>query len=106
MTRIIGVYVDKKLAKFARGCDLLIHDAQYTTEEYLDVFSSKQGYGHSTFEMAVEAKNQANAEKLVFFHFDPAYNDEKLDELGAQYEKENMIWNHQIRPTELFVLRK
>ncbi len=82
---------DKKLAKFARGCDLLIHDAQYTTEDYLDVFSSKQGYGHSTFEMAVEAKNQANAEKLVFFHFDPNYDDNKLNSIKEQYKDDNII---------------
>ena len=82
---------DKKLAKFARGCDLLVHDAQYTTEDYLDVFSSKQGYGHSTFEMAVEAKNQANAEKLVFFHFDPNYDDNKLNSIKEQYKDDNII---------------
>lgn len=82
---------DKKLAKFARGCDLLIHDSQYTTEDYLDVFSSKQGYGHSTFEMAVEAKNQANAEKLVFFHFDPNYDDNKLNSIKEQYKDDNII---------------
>ena len=48
---------DKKLANFARNCDLLIHDAQYTTEDYLDSYSPKQGYGHSTFDMAIECKS-------------------------------------------------
>ena len=32
-----------------------------------------------------------NAEKLVFFHFDPAYNDDKLDELSSVYSKENAV---------------
>lgn len=59
---------DKKLANFARGCNLLIHDAQYTTEDYMNSFVPKQGYGHSTFDMAIECQNQVNAEKLVFFH--------------------------------------
>ena len=72
---------DKKLANFARGCNLLIHDAQYTTEDYLDAFTPKQGYGHSTFDMALEAKNQTGAEKLVFFHFDPDYDDNKLNSI-------------------------
>ena len=58
---------DKKLANFARGCNLLIHDSQYTTEDYLNSFVPKQGYGHSTFDMAIECKNQVGAEKLVFF---------------------------------------
>ena len=83
---------DKKLANFARNCNLLIHDAQYTTEDYQDAFVPKQGYGHSTFEMAVESKHQANAEKLVFFHYDPDYDDEKLNSIKAHYkDDENII---------------
>lgn len=77
---------DKKLTNFARGCNLLIHDAQYTTEDYLNSFVPKQGYGHSTFDMAIECQNQTNAEKLVFFHFDPEYDDEKLDSIKEQYK--------------------
>jgi phosphoribosyl 1,2-cyclic phosphodiesterase len=77
---------DKKLALFARGCNLLIHDAQYTSEDYLNPFSSKQGYGHSTFEMALEMKKAANAKKMAFFHFDPEYDDEKLEEIGNHYK--------------------
>lgn len=76
---------DKKLAKFARNCTLLIHDAQYTTEDYLDTFSPKQGYGHSTYEMAIDAQKQINAEKLVFFHFDPSYDDKKLDRIKEEF---------------------
>jgi ribonuclease BN (tRNA processing enzyme) len=76
---------DKKLVNFAKNCNLLIHDAQYTTEDYMDTFVPKQGYGHSTFDMAVECKNQSNAEKLVFFHFDPSYNDEKLNIISQKY---------------------
>ncbi len=77
---------DKKLSSFARGCNLLIHDSQYTTADYLDPFVPKQGYGHSTFEMAVEAKKQAGAEKLVFFHYDPGYDDNKLNSIKEKYK--------------------
>ncbi len=76
---------DKKLADFARNCDVLIHDAQYTTEDYLNQYSPKQGYGHSTFDMAIEAQRQTNADKLVFFHFDPSYDDEKLNRINEHY---------------------
>ena len=82
---------DKKLVNFARNCDLLIHDAQYTTEDYLDSFVPKQGYGHSTFEMAVECKNQANAQRLVFFHFDPCYDDTKLNSIKEHYRGQDDI---------------
>ncbi len=82
---------DKKLIKFARNCNLLIHDSQYTTEDYLSLYTPKQGFGHSTYEMALDAKKQINAEKLVFFHFDPSYNDEKLNELNHSFGKEDAI---------------
>ena len=78
---------DRKLSMFARNCDLLIHDAQYTTDDYLQSCSPKQGYGHSTFDMALECQKQSGAKKLVFCHFDPSYDDQKLDEIAAQYQK-------------------
>ncbi|MBR6098428.1 MBL fold metallo-hydrolase [bacterium] len=80
---------DRKLASFAKDCDLIIHDSQYTTEDYMDAFVPKQGYGHSTFDMSVECKEQINAKQLVFFHFDPSYNDEKLDKLKEEYQTKN-----------------
>ncbi len=82
---------DKKLINFARGCNLLIHDSQYTTEDYMDSFAPKQGYGHSTFDMAVEAKNQSGAEKLVFFHYDPDYDDAKLNSIKENYKQDENI---------------
>ena len=72
------VGADKKLAFFARNTDLLIHDSQYTGEDYLSPIAPKQGFGHSTFEMAIETAKAAQAKKLAFFHFDPSYDDEKL----------------------------
>ena len=82
---------DKKFANFARNCTLLIHDAQYTTEDYMNAYSSKQGFGHSTFEMALEAQQQVNAEKLVFFHFNPDYDDNKLDSVAHSYNSDNAL---------------
>lgn len=78
---------DKKLSMFARNCNLLIHDAQYTTDDYLNSYYPKQGYGHSTFDMALDAKKQSGAKKLAFYHFDPNYNDIKLDEIMQHYKK-------------------
>ena len=77
---------DRKLVNFAQGCDLIIHDAQYTTEDYMDAFVPKQGYGHSTFEMAIECRKQINAQRLVFFHYDPSYDDKKLDRIKEEYK--------------------
>lgn len=76
---------DKKFAMFARGADLLIHDSQYTTDEYINSCVPKQGYGHSTFDMAMEAFSQSHAKSLAFFHLDPNYNDEMLQEIENHY---------------------
>lgn len=86
---------DKKLANFARGCNLLIHDAQYTMEDYLDTYSPKQGYGHSTFDMALEAKQQTNAKKLVFFHYDPEYDDNKLNAIRDKYKQDDIVFAYE-----------
>lgn len=80
---------DKKFVKFARNCDLLIHDAQYTTEDYLNPSSPKQGYGHSTYDMAIEAMKQSKAKSLVFYHFDPGYDDVKLNRIKEHYSPDN-----------------
>ena len=79
---------DKKLARFARNCDLLIHDAQYTSEDYSSTSAPKQGFGHSTFDMALDSKNQAHANQLAFFHLDPSYSDEKIAEIERYYKSQ------------------
>lgn len=78
---------DKKFIQFAYNCDCLIHDAQYTYQDYINPIQPKQGYGHSTFEMAIETAQMAKANKLFFFHYDPDYDDEKLSMLEMEFCK-------------------
>jgi phosphoribosyl 1,2-cyclic phosphodiesterase len=73
------------LIEFARGCDLLIHDAQYTEEEYIQM--PRQGWGHSTPEMATLVAQKAEVKQLVLFHHDPHHDDDKLDEMEAHSRK-------------------
>lgn len=70
---------DTRLIEFAMGADLLIHDAQYTNEEY--VTDPKQGWGHSTPEMAIAIAQAAKVKKLVLFHHDPSHDDDTLAEI-------------------------
>jgi len=63
--------IDPKVVAFARNADLLIHDAQYTPEELKD----KKGWGHSSWEQAIEVAVQAGVKKLALFHHDPEHND-------------------------------
>ena len=75
------VGTDKRLVKFAKDADVLIHDAQYLDEHYwgqLEGFPSTQGYGHSTVSMACGVAASSLAGQLVLFHHDPAYSDEMV----------------------------
>ena len=77
---------DARLINFARGTDLLIHDSQYLLAEYSGMPMPRQGYGHSTFEMACEVARAANVKRLALFHHDPAHDDETVrrKEVGAR----------------------
>ncbi|MGE3619084.1 MAG: MBL fold metallo-hydrolase [Acidimicrobiia bacterium] len=59
------------------GVDLLIHDAQYTPEE----FAAKAHWGHSTIDFAVFVAAQAGVRRLVPFHHDPGHDDDAMDRL-------------------------
>ena len=73
---------DVRLIRFCRGCDVLIHDAQYTTEEYIGI--PMQGWGHSTPEMATLVAQKAKVKQLVLFHHAPQHDDATLDAMLAQ----------------------
>ena len=78
---------DRRLVQFARGADLLIHDAQYREEHYRGQMAglpATQGYGHSTVAMACEVAAAAEVGKLVLFHHDPAYEDSLIDEIERE----------------------
>ena len=70
---------DRLHSEFLRGADLVIHDAQYTAEEY----PSKIGWGHSTINYAVKACTQAGVRKLALTHHDPLRDDAAVDGLLA-----------------------
>jgi phosphoribosyl 1,2-cyclic phosphodiesterase len=61
----------------AAGADLMLHDAQYTADEY----EQRVGWGHSRVTDAVDLAKLAGARRLVTFHHDPAHNDVTLDEM-------------------------
>ena len=65
---------------FLRDADLVIHDAQYTAEE----FPEKVGWGHSTIEYAVDMALAANVRELALYHHDPMRGDDAVDQLLAR----------------------
>ena len=74
---------NQKLLRFFQGADVLIHDTQYTAAEY----EKHLGWGHSTFERAINNANKAKVKKLVMFHHDPNRTDEQLQKLEQNYQK-------------------
>jgi phosphoribosyl 1,2-cyclic phosphodiesterase len=64
----------------AAGVDLLIHDAQYSAEEYAE----RVGWGHSAFPHALTFGAQADVKRLVTFHHDPGHDDQTLDRWLAE----------------------
>lgn len=68
---------DDRHARFIADADLLIHDAQYTAEEY----PRKKGWGHSTVEYVVDTALAAGVRRVALFHHDPLRDDNAIDEL-------------------------
>src|SRR5918995_5824146 len=62
----------------AREADLLIHDCQYTDEEYPD----HVGWGHSRLSDALTFARRVEARRLLCFHHDPLHSDDFLDRFG------------------------
>jgi phosphoribosyl 1,2-cyclic phosphodiesterase len=72
-----GDKIDEKIVELSLGADLLIHDGQYTPEE-LPRF---KGWGHSSWEQAVEVARQAGVKRLAITHHDPNHDDAFLREV-------------------------
>jgi phosphoribosyl 1,2-cyclic phosphodiesterase len=60
--------------RFFQDTDLIIIDAQYTREEATD----KNSWGHSAFNMAVDFAAAWRIKRLVLFHHDPSYDNQKI----------------------------
>ena len=63
----------------ARDADLLIHDCQYTDDEYPD----HVGWGHSRLTDTLTFARRVEARRLLLFHHDPLHSDEFLDRFAA-----------------------
>jgi phosphoribosyl 1,2-cyclic phosphodiesterase len=61
--------------ELAQGVDLLLHDAQYTREEY----PGHVGWGHSSMHDALAFARLAGVRRCVPFHHDPGRVDADLE---------------------------
>ncbi len=72
-----GEQIDPRLVELARGADLLVHDAQYTAEE----LQKHRGWGHSSFDQAMQLAETAGVKRLALTHHDPEHDDDFLNRI-------------------------
>ena len=77
---------NEKIIRFLKDADILIHDSQYTNEEY----PVHIGWGHSTLDNALQTAAAAGVKTLVFFHHDPSHTDAQLKKLEKIYSKKEV----------------
>ena len=75
---------NQRVFDFCKGADVLIHDATYTPEEYID----RVGWGHSHYLFALRVAAEADVKQLYLFHHDPSHSDEKVDDILRKCKKE------------------
>jgi phosphoribosyl 1,2-cyclic phosphodiesterase len=68
----------------AGGADVLLHDAQYTVDEY----RTRVGWGHSDLDHFARFVREAAPGRVVMFHHDPGHDDATLDEMRAAAEQQ------------------
>lgn len=79
------VKLDESLRELAAGADILVNDAQYTTEQLATV---RKGWGHSSWKEGVKLAREVGAKTLVLFHHDPDSTDRMVDTILRQAREE------------------
>ena len=76
----------QQAVKFFKDADVLTFDSQYTLDESFN----KIDWGHSSIQVGIDLAKNSNVKKLILFHYDPTYSDQKIDEivdLAQSYKK-------------------
>jgi phosphoribosyl 1,2-cyclic phosphodiesterase len=73
---------NRRVEEFFAESDFLIHDAQYTQQEYA---SSRVGWGHSSVEHAIASAKRARVKRLALFHHEPERTDAQIDGLTEKF---------------------
>ena len=75
---------------FAKGADLLIHDAEYLPEEY----AARIGWGHSRYTDAVDLAIKAGVHTLGLFHVNQDRTDQQMDAIVKKAQDAITAKNH------------
>jgi CheY-like chemotaxis protein len=71
---------DRRHAQFMEGADLVIHDAQYTPEEY----APRKTWGHSAYDYVVQIAAAAGVRRVALTHHDPSHDDHFVAEIERE----------------------
>jgi phosphoribosyl 1,2-cyclic phosphodiesterase len=78
---------DQKILELIEGSDLVIYDSTYTEEE----FTTKIGWGHSTWNEGLALCQAANVKIFAIFHHEPDHDDDFMN--SVEVEARDM-WEH------------
>lgn len=83
-----GIVADRKWVSgidIASKADLLLHDAQYSAEEY----SGRIGWGHSSMDDAALFASLAGVKQVLLAHHDPNHSDEQVLQFFTEMKSRN-----------------
>jgi phosphoribosyl 1,2-cyclic phosphodiesterase len=66
--------------ELARDASLLVHDCQYTDQEY----PQHVGWGHCALSDALEFGHRTGTKRMLLFHHDPLHSDDFLDAVSGE----------------------
>lgn len=92
---------ERSLIEFYRGCDLLIHECQYFSEEYV----KRKGWGHSCLLGAMNFVEKTEAAKWLISHHDPAHSDEDLMLLARLALQKSSVSSEWLRDGQIVELK-
>ena len=80
----VAVQENARIRAFYANADVVMYDSQYTQPEYDEKY---RGWGHGTYEGAIQEAHKAKVKNLFFFHHDPLRSDDELGRLLATYRR-------------------
>ncbi len=75
--------IDQNVVELTKDADLLIHEAQYASEELVKY----KGWGHSSYEQALQVAEMAGVKQLAITHHDPNHDDDFLLKMEKQCQQ-------------------
>jgi ribonuclease BN (tRNA processing enzyme) len=81
---------DQSFIHFLSDCDLLVHEAQYSSQEY----AKKIGWGHSSISNTIALIKETKIKNWLVTHHDPKHTDDDLKQ--AEQKAQDILKQHKI----------